>query len=396
MRRDEPHTEQSASARRICIATRRGVSRQAFQAAPYEAEDVLAATCSNDLIEVKAGRNFSLRNRWQRRLLFRGISQTLAYANPGLQRVQLSRDYDIFVAVCQNIGELLYFNAIDGWKERCGVSICWLGELWAAEIPIWADLLRSLRRFDYIFVSSQGAVGPLSAFLDRQCHLMPTGIDTLRFSPFPKVPDRSIDIYSVGRRWDGVHRALLDAAAQRKLFYVYDSCLKVAEMQVVDHRQHRDLFANMAKRSKYFLVAPGKMNLPEETLGQVEIGYRYFEAAASGAVMLGQPADCELFGDLFPWPDAVVKIKADGSDILDVLATLGSAPDHLAAIHRRNATHAMLRHDWIHRWIDIFQIAGVDPTPEMIARRDHLNALAQSALGTPVPVPAVEVAGSPR
>ena len=37
---------------RICVATRRNLARQAFHAALFEAEDVLAATGDVDLIEI--------------------------------------------------------------------------------------------------------------------------------------------------------------------------------------------------------------------------------------------------------------------------------------------------------------------------------------------------------
>jgi glycosyl transferase family 1 len=366
---------------RICMPTLRSVWRESFQCSLYEAQDVLAAAADVDLIDYRAGWAFRFRDRWQRRLLFRGVSP-LAYTNPGLQKVQLTGDYDLFIAVCQNAWDLLYVNAIDGWKERCKVSVCWLGEIWASDIAACRGLLRALSRFDHIFVNSQGTVGPLSDFLNRQCHLLPTGIDTVRFSPFPNPPDRSIDVYSIGRRWEGVHRALLRAASEGQLFYIHDSFKDLARMEPIDDGQHRDLFANMAKRSKFFLVSPGKMNRPDETGGQVEIGYRYCEGAAAGTVMIGQPADCEAFRELFPWPDAVTEIKPDGSDTLDVLADLASNPARIAAISRRNAAESLLRHDWIHRWKAIFELSGIEPPPGMVQREAYLKGLASTALQT--------------
>ena len=378
----DPDQRQSPTPR-ICMPTLRSISREAFQCGLYEAQDVLAETSDVDLLDLQAGWGFRFRDRWQRRLLFRGVSPGLTSMNPGLQRVRLTRDYDLFIAVCQNFWDLLYINAIDGWKDRCKASACWLGEIWAADIPVCRDLLRGLRTFDHVFVNSQGTVGPLSDFLDRQCHLLPTGIDTIRFSPFPNPPDRSIDVYSIGRRWEGVHQALLRAVSEDQLFYVYDSYQGMAKMEPIDYKQHRDLFANMAKRSKYFLVSPGKMNRPEETQGQVEIGYRYCEGAAAGAVMIGQAADCQAFRELFPWPDAVVEIRPDGSDALDVLADLASNPARVSAISRRNAAESLLRHDWIHQWKRIFQLSGIEPSPGMTAREEHLKGLANGALHAP-------------
>jgi Glycosyl transferases group 1 len=368
---------------RICMPTLRSLWREAFQCGLYEAQDVLTETNDVDMFDLQAGWGFRFKDRWQRRLLFRGVSPSLVYLNPGLQRIRLRQDYDLFIAICQNAWDLLYVNAVDKWKERCKVSVCWLGEVWAADIPSHRDLLRGLQRFDYVFVNSQGTVGPLSDFLQRQCHPLPTGIDTLRFSPFPSPPDRPIDVYSIGRRWEGVHQALLRAVSKRQLFYVYDSYQGMATMQPIDHKQHRDLFANLAKRSKYFLVSPGKMNLPQETGGQVEIGYRYFEGAAAGALMIGQAADCEAFRELFPWPGAVIEIRPDGSDTLEVLADLDSDPVRVRAISRRNAAESLLRHDWIHRWKKIFQVSGIEPSPGMVAREERLRNLANAALYAP-------------
>jgi hypothetical protein len=188
----------------------------------------------------------------------------------------------------------------------------------------------------------------------------------------------------VGRRWEGVHRALLGASSEQKLFYIYDSGRDMARMQVFNHAQHRDLVASLAKRSKYFMVSPGKMDSPSETRGQVEIGYRYFEGAAAGAVMIGQVADCRLFGELFPWPDAVIEIKPDGSDVLDVISHLESDPARAEAIGRRNAAESLVRHDWAHRWTQIFEIAGIEASPGMTARAEHLRELSQAALSAPL------------
>jgi hypothetical protein len=115
----------------------------------------------------------------------------------------------------------------------------------------------------------------------------------------------------------------------------------------------------------------------------MEVGYRYFEGAAAGAVMIGQAADCETFRELFPWRDAVIELKPDGSDTLAVLAELDSIPERVAAIGQRNAAESLLRHDWIHRWKRILQVAGLEPSSGMMAREARLKRLADAAHHTP-------------
>jgi hypothetical protein len=160
------------------------------------------------------------------------------------------------------------------------------------------------------------------------------------------------------------------------MFYLHDT-LQTGESQTSDFRQHRDLLANLAKRSRYFLVAPGKVNVPEETQGQIEVPFRYFEGSAAGAVMIGQSANCEAFRQMFNWTDSVIEIKPDGSDVIDILESLAKQPERLSKISRRNAAEALLRHDWIYRWKKILAIAGLEPTPAARAREHRLRELAR-------------------
>jgi hypothetical protein len=350
----------------------------AFQCGQLEAQDVLADVDDVDLITLEPQPCFHRKLQWIRRLMYRDVSRKLAFMNPGLKRVTLKKDYDLMVIMCQTYWDFLYVNAIDDWKDRVKTSICWIDELWAANLPLYKYWLPSLRRFDHVVVGMQGTAAPLSDAIGRFCHCVPAGVDAIRFSPYPESPDRRVDVYSVGRKRDSVHQALLKQAAGDGLFYVYDT-LQTGESQAPDHRDHRNLYANTAKRSRFFTVAPGKMNAPQETQGQVEVGFRYYEGSAAGTVMIGQAPDCQVFREMFDWPDVVIEIKADGSDVGDVLSNLIAQPEKVQQIGRRNAKCALLRHDWAYRWARILEIAGLRPQPEMAARQNTLKELAEQA-----------------
>ena len=373
-------TTTEATPARICMPTSRHIRRRAYQCGLYEAQDVLRAIDDVDLICLEPNRGFQFKERWQRRLLFRDVSRKLVFLNPGLRTVTLTREYDLFVAVCQNYLDLLYINAIDGWKDHCKTSVCWLDEAWLADIPRGKCWKHALSQFDHVFVGCSGTVASLSAAIGRVCRWIPAGVDTIRFSPYPNPSPRVIDVYSIGRRRECIHRALLDAAARREIFYTYDTFPAMANLEPYDHQQHRDLYANVAKRSRFFMVAPGKMDLFDETRGQVEIGYRYYEGAAAGVVMIGQPPDCQPFRETFNWPDAVVRIEPDGSDVLDVLADLRSKAGRLETISQRNAAEALLRHDWVYRWKEILRVAGIEPSARLTERERRLRELASLAI----------------
>jgi len=364
---------------RICMPSARNFKRKTFLCGHYEAQDVLCEIDEVDLIGLQPGRGYELTESLQRRFLYRDLSRRLVFQNPGLKKVRLTQDYDLFIALCQTHHDFLHINAIEGWKDHCKTSVCWIDELWLALLPRYKYWIHALRQFDHVFVGCKGTVEALSRTIGKSCHWLSGGVDALRFSPYPKPPVRLIDVYSIGRRSKGIHASLLRMAAEKSIFYIYDT-FGGSLSDVYDYKQHRDLFSNVAKRSRYFMVAPGKVDAQEETQGQVEIGHRYYEGAAAGAVMIGQAPDCGAFGEMFPWPDAVIQIQPDGSDVVKVIARLGSMPDYTSAIGQRNAAEALLRHDWVYRWKQILQTAGIEPLPAMAVRERLLKHLAEMAL----------------
>jgi spore maturation protein CgeB len=328
-----------------------------------------------DLVHLEPGRGYKFKEAWQRRLLFRDVTRKLIFANPGLHKVRLTQQYDLFLVMCQMEHDFLNISAIEGWQDHCRTSVCWIQEMWAARIPLCKYWIHSLRRFDHVFVSARGSVAALSDAIGRPCRWLPDAVDTLRFTPYPNPSSRVIDVYSIGRRRQEIHRALLEAAGRSDIFYVYDT-FGGSMVDVLNYREHRDSFSNMAKRSRFFVVAPAKVGIPEETGGQVEVGARYYEGAAAGTVMIGHTPECETFRELFPWQDAVISLQADGSDVIKVLSSLGAEPERISAISRRNAREALLRHDWVYRWKEILRMAGIEPSPRMKSREQRLRDLA--------------------
>ena len=77
--------------------------------------------------------------------------------------------------------------------------------------------------------------------------------------------------------------------------------------------------------------------------------------------MIGQVPKCDAFQATFDWPDAVIEIRTDGSDVAEVLSGLAAQPERLRDISRRNSMQALLRHDWAYRWKKILGIAGLRP-----------------------------------
>ncbi len=360
----------------ICMPIFSAFAKNAFRTGIYEAQDILASTYDADFIELQPSSGFALKERLLMRLTYHDPTRMLMALNPGLKSIRLNRDYDVFVMVCSYWRDLWFANAIQGWRDRCKTSICWIDELWAKEVLEIEHWLHLLRKFDHVIFGVSGSAKAVSHAIGRPCHDVLGGVDCFRFTPVQAPLNRVIDVYSIGRRQPGIHRALLDLAARGDIFYVHDT-FQTGNSPVPNFREHREMFANFAKRSRLFVVAPGKVDVSQQTGGQVDIGFRYFEGSAAGAILVGQKPDSEVFRQMFGWPDAVIELRSDGSNTAEIITDLLADSERLHRLSLRNSKEALLRHDWIYRWKEIFNIAGVPISPAASARENKLAELAK-------------------
>jgi hypothetical protein len=369
----KPHSG-GASTARVLMPTLRRLNPHAAWCSNYEFEDVIRGVDDVDALELEPAGAFELRQRIAQSLAWRHWHPSLMRLNPGVRPVVVSRDYDLFVFVCMNVWDLLYLNAIRGWRERCRVRVCFMVEFYAGLAAEYGHLLRLLGDFDHVVQSFSGSVAAVEQFAGRVCHHVPLAANTMRFTPYPEPPARVIDVISMGRRSEPVHQALLRVAAARGLFYLHDT-IPGSLVRPTNAAQHRDMLANSAKRSRFFVTYPAKFG-ERENHGQSEVGARYFEGLAAGAVLLGQAPSAPAFRQDFPWPDAVVEARPDGSDVAEVLSSLEERPVEVQRRSVRNAVHALRHHDWGHRWQSLLRIAGAVPRPALEERLRSLEALA--------------------
>jgi hypothetical protein len=158
------------------------------------------------------------------------------------------------------------------------------------------------------------------------------------------------------------------------LFYLHDS---IAGFQAINLKEHRTLLANIAKRSRYFIVNRGKIDKPDMRGNQIEIGNRYYEGAASGAIMIGERPKNEEFERLFDWPEAVTELAYDPSNVDMVIKDLDGDPERQDRIRRANVVQVLLRHDWAYRWEAVLKSVGLEPMQGVLERKEHLRKLAQ-------------------
>ena len=365
-----------SSSPRVLMASRRSIEPHVSWASAYEFEDTVAAIDDVDLrvaetIEalpsVLQGRVFS--RIWN-------AAGVTVQCKPRRRKIRLDDQYDLFFARIMTPYFFDHIDAIEGWREKCRIKVCWVEEVWQSmlEYEEWYGILRD---FDYVFVSHVNAAPTLSKIIDRPCTYLSFGADALRFCPHPDPPSRSIDFYAMGRRSPITHATLLEHAGSRHDFmYLYDSmgAGNFAEGPV----QHRELMANLVKRSRYFLADRAKANEPSLSRTDQVFGPRFFEGAAGGAILIGEPPDCPVFRRYFDWPDAFVSLPYGSRGVLDLLAELDADPDQMQRARRANVIHSLRRHDWLYRWQTVLETVGLEPTPAFAARLDELRRRADA------------------
>ena len=358
----------------------RGTNNHAAWCSNYEFEDVIGEIDQVERLHLEPGYAHEMRKWFARRVIWKpGLQHLSQYVNPGLRPIVLKKEYDLFIFICMNPSDLVYLSAVKGWKEQCRRKVCYMVEFYAGWQKEYAFHLSLLEHFDHIALSFSGSTEAVATAAGIPCQHVPLATDVLRFSPFPNPPNRCIDVYSMGRRNATVHDALLEISARHRIFYVYDTVPGLL-IQPTDHRQHRNLIANCAKRSKFFVTYPAKVDVVSETRGQSEVGARFYEGAAAGAMLLGQAPTVSAFAKEFNWPDAVIDVASEEEGVRAVLDQFADNPTAAEVIRRRNAAEAARRFDWSHRWRDILRIAGMEPTLRLAEREELLSDLADLAV----------------
>ena len=342
----------------------------------YELEDTVCELDSTDLLTPDFRPNlFKVTNRlanYAAKAI--GNSQLI---NPLFNQFKLEREYDLFFVMCQSPLDILCINSIKGWRDRCHKAVVWLDEIWAKDIENWKAQLSLLKKFDRIFMNCSNSISGVAEIVQCPCDYIPFGVDTAKFCPCPLERERSVDLYSVGRRSQVTHQALLELAENNSFFYIYET---IRDLYAIDYKYHRSLYRNILKKSRYFIANRAKFDDKNATGGQQEVGARFFEGAAAGAIMLGVPPECESFHQNFDWEGAVIKIPYDVPNIAEIITELNAQPQRLQKIRTDNVVNSLLRHDWVYRWETILATVGLDSTPAMAARKAHLQNLAEMVL----------------
>jgi Glycosyl transferases group 1 len=360
-----------ATAPRILCVSHRSFDPMISRCLRFEFEDLIASLDSVDII---APDEMPIRSHRLRAATAR-LERSMPVVGRLTSAIRPARHYQMLYVGLQTLADLYTFAPWTSLLDSCDVSACSVDDVFINHLSRHSGSLEMLKRFDLLFVGCHGSVQPVAEITGRPVRYLPASVDALAFSPWPNPPKRVIDFYAMGRRPPQTHRALLSMADKRNWFYHFDT---VSNTPFTDRHDHRRRLGDLIKRSRYFLANAARCVDPGPARAQQELGFRFFEGAAGGAVLIGDPPRNEVFNEIFGWQDSVVPLPFDSGDIADVIAELESDPVRVERIQRLNVANSLRRHDHVYRWIDVLDAAGMKTTPGIEQRRRALEERAAS------------------
>ncbi len=271
---------------------------------------------------------------------------------------------DVCWAVLMGPEDYSPLDTFKQWDRSAGFKILYLFDTMERQLSSIRAVLRSAK-WDLTITSFQGAVPFLEEQTQRRWLAVPQGVKLDRFRP-AVARDRLIDFSAYGRRLSNVHESVKRFCADTGRYYDYTTTSRL--MPGVTPQEQYNHYAWRLRHSAFNFCWPVETTNPDRVRTFSPITCRWFEAAASGAVVVGRPPKDPSFAEMFGEGLIVPVGPERGEDDLRRLwqRLLEDRDAHLEAARRR---HTMLSENWTweRRVKDILNIAGLakpDETPE--------------------------------
>jgi len=226
-----------------------------------------------------------------------------------------------------------------GWDRHVGVKILYLFDSLDAHLISIRRVLRSTK-WDFTSTAFHGAKPFLEEKTQREWQVIRHAVNLERFRPGP-IERRIIGFCSYGRRLDKVHEAIRQYCAGNGKYYDYTTAASIQAQ--LDPREHYAQYAWHLRHTIFNFCWPLEVTHPGLIKTHSPITCRWFEAAASGNVILGRAPTDPAFTDLFG-TEAVIPIDYGNGDLSFLWDRLWEKRnDYLEASLNRRAT---LAHNW--------------------------------------------------
>jgi len=118
-------------------------------------------------------------------------------AEVSVEEITITEDFDLFYAFFAFPSDIPHISHLKHWRERCGQAMCFIGEHYSDEAEANRPYLRMLKEldFDRVFVFNTAPADSIASIVGCPVESLGHGVDAFRWSPYPLVPQRSVDLY---------------------------------------------------------------------------------------------------------------------------------------------------------------------------------------------------------
>ena len=195
------------------------------------------------------------------------------------------------------------------WDRNVGIKVLYIFDTFEHQLPSIRRVLQSAK-WDLAITSFHGALSFLESHTQRKWHAVAQGVKLDRFKPVAK-SEKLISFTAYGRRLENVHNSIKEYCLQTDKYYEYTTTTSLQSQ--LDPRENYSQYAWHLAHSFFTFSWPVELTNPQRVLTFSPITCRWFEAAASGTVILGQaPKDSE-FNKIFG-SDLVIPIDYTSSN----------------------------------------------------------------------------------
>jgi hypothetical protein len=194
------------------------------------------------------------------------------------------------------------------WDKGCKKKVLYLYDTLPSQYPVMQRLL-SNNNWDVLITSFNDAVDDLEKLTGRKWHCIEQAADTDIFKPVP-LNERLIHFSSYGRRHAALHEALIEFCAVNNLYYDYTT--HDGRHPTSDSAELYKQYAWHLTHSIFTFSWPVELTNPQRAGHLRPVTCRWFEAAAAGTVIAGQPPANAIFGKYLS-DDLVVKLDYTSS-----------------------------------------------------------------------------------
>lgn len=344
----------------IYVVSRRSLVSSVAWDTVFQLENLIAEVCGATIVTPRATP------------LYRALMPPGRRWVPGLRRlipafetVELPerKGPEVLLLLAISAPGLDLLNAIPNWRARFDTVAAYLFDCWG-----WYPSVA--RKLDHLFVPLPEPIEDLRRRIRVPVTLLPFGVDALQQGSAS--PERPIDILSYGRIPEKYHRALAErfhrVDSRRLYLRLVPRPMRRYPQAPYEQRNDRfdpELLFHLLRRAAISLcfdtTYPGMRQFPFSF-----VTLRWFDAIATGCAIVGKRPSTSEADRLLNWQDATIEVPEDPLKAADFIDELLDDKPRLAALRLRNHHHALARHDWRLRLLDIFKSLGIE-TPAPLA-----------------------------